>query len=437
MDLHRTLRRFARDEGGALTILGLYLFAGMAVLGGLALDMTRLMVARTELQVAADSTAHAALYLRDGMEPDAARAGALDIGLANMPRDRFGEILRAEDIHFGSFDVETQSFVIDARGRDAVLVTTTRLRERANAVTTYLLQLVGAGSFDIRTEAVYETYVPRCLREGLFADDVIDVQSNNFYSSGFCMHSNAHVALNNNNTFEQGSVVSMPEIDDLDLPKSGFEKNDGLEEALFETTYQPKLTDRVDEILEGLAQVGSPYRPSYLGATTEIELKGKTIAQDDLVKGRLHRMTCGGGGGHVTIDAGVQLNQMVILTDCKVKFGADVLIEDAIVATTNTDARSLSGAADFAVGRDDGCAAGGGGKLVTAGGMDFAAKLALYGAQLVARGDIRFAAQAEGVEGVSIVAGGRIDGSSNMSISYCDGMGMEDIYQARYFRLAA
>lgn len=50
-----------RDESGFVTPLSLIAFLGTATIGGLALDLSSVVAARTQLQVAADLAAHAAL----------------------------------------------------------------------------------------------------------------------------------------------------------------------------------------------------------------------------------------------------------------------------------------------------------------------------------------------------------------------------------------
>lgn len=67
--------------------------------------------------------------------------------------------------------------------------------------------------------------------------------------------------------------------------------------------------------------------------------------------------------------------------------------------------------------------------------MSFASGLMVFGSQLIASGDIDFAANANGIMGASMIAGGRIDGTSNMDMGFC-GSGMENNYEANYFRLA-
>jgi len=55
--------------------------------------------------------------------------------------------------------------------------------------------------------------------------------------------------------------------------------------------------------------------------------------------------------------------------------------------------------------------------------------------QILAAGDVEFAAGADGVEGASIVSGASVDVTSNNSMGFC-GSGMDSAFQAEYFRLA-
>ena len=88
------------------------------------------------------------------------------------------------------------------------------------------------------------------------------------------------------------------------------------------------------------------------------------------------------------------------------------------------------------MGVDDDCGTGGGAQIVTWGGVRVAANLEMYGSQIIAAGPIDFAANAGGIQGASLVSGATIDGTSNMSFGFC-GTGMEDTFQAEYFRMRA
>ena len=66
--------------------------------------------------------------------------------------------------------------------------------------------------------------------------------------------------------------------------------------------------------------------------------------------------------------------------------------------------------------------------------MRFPANMAMFGGQLIARGNVDFAARADGIEGASIIAGGVIDGTSNSTMSRCNA-GMEDNFRSPYYRM--
>ncbi len=74
--------------------------------------------------------------------------------------------------------------------------------------------------------------------------------------------------------------------------------------------------------------------------------------------------------------------------------------------------------------------------MVTKGGVAFAAKVNIYGSQIIAAGDIPMTANADGIEGVALVAGGKLDVTSNGTFGFCDGAGMENNFEAAYFRMA-
>ena len=50
--------------------------------------------------------------------------------------------------------------------------------------------------------AVMLGYDPDCLREGFVAQGMVDIQSNNTFKNGFCIHSNTVVKVSSGNVFE-------------------------------------------------------------------------------------------------------------------------------------------------------------------------------------------------------------------------------------------
>ena len=425
--------RFTQSEQGSMTIFGLFLIITILMIGGLAIDITNVMRERTHLQMVADSTGHAALLTRELGTVATSKSTALNVARGNMPSSYYGEVLNTANVSFGNWDTSTQTFAASPNSRSAVQVSVTRTSANGNPTATYLLKLAGLQSWDLTANATYMTYQPTCFREGFVGVGVVDLQSNNSFSNGFCIHSNDHVSLNSNNTFEPGTVVSMPNLDDLDIPNSGFKTNIGLQTALRSGSYNIRIVSRIGDIVDTIDDVGSPYRPAYITSTITNTITKGTIADTDLKANKINYWNCS-GGGNGTISNGTLVKDLVIVSNCEIKFGSGVKVQNAVIVTTNTSARSFNSSAGFALGLDDHCAAGGAGQLVTMGGMNFAANLEIYGSQLLALGDIVFAAKASGVEGAAMVSASKISGTSNMDMAFC-GTGMDSNFKAEYFRL--
>ncbi|NRP11992.1 hypothetical protein XMM379_001908 [Aliiroseovarius sp. xm-m-379] len=436
------MRTFRQSEDGALTVFGLYIFATMILLAAIAIDMTQLITARTQLQVTADQAAHAALYSRDTNSAETAKLAALNIVETAMPKDKFGQIITLEDITFGTFDYVSGGFLEDPTSRKSVLINSGRLSETGNPVTTLLLDLIGYSSYDMTAQSIFTTYRPACFREGFVANDEVDIQSNNAFTNGFCIHSNSYVSLNSNNIFDEGTVVSMPNLADLDLPNSGWETNEGLQSALREGSYRLRIINKLEDIIDGLLNADPDVLPDYVDETLSpiymTPPSGKGLSMSDLTAGRVHYLDCHNNGVLKLYDDSktvMAISNVVILTPCEIQFGQEVVIEDAIIATTNTYVKAITSSSNLQIGRDDNCAAGGGAQILSMGGMEFSSGLSIFGSQLLAKKDIAFTANADGIQGASIISEGSISGTSNMNMGFC-GTGMESNFEAEYFRLA-
>lgn len=430
--LARQLHGSARKEDGAITILALYILAATLLASAFAVDFAYLQSARTQLQVAADSAAHAALYYRERHSPEEAKARAVELASHDMPAASYGAVLRSQDVEFGTWSYQDRTFTPDPNSVSAVRVRPSRSEAMGNPVKTYLFKLLNHEEWDIVTEAVFVIFQPPCLREGFVADGVVDIQSNNGFSNGFCVHSNSYVSLNSNNTFEPGTVVSMPDISELDLPKSGFETNEGLQIALRRGYYRLRVLNKIDEIYDDLQAGYGPHVPDYVSGVT-IPLSGSKFTADDFTEHRIHRITC--TANKVTIEPDTHLKNVVVMTDCQVFFGQGVLLENVVFYNDSQHDKSFTAPSGLSIGLNDHCATGGGAQLVTRGGVDVAADLQIYGGQIIALGNIEFSANANGIQGASLVSAHEISGTSNMDMGFC-GSGMEGNFEAPYFRLA-
>ena len=320
----QTCRDFTNDERGGATAFSLFLLCATLLLGGYAVDVSNVMTARTKLQIVADAAAHAALMTRETGSERESIAAAIDIALLNMPTDVFGTVLRDADVQFGEFDSDTGVFTPVAGARDAVKVETRQQADNGNPISTYLLKLAGLAEWNISAQSVFVTYHPTCLREGFVAENVVDLQSNNSFTNGFCIHSNSYVSLNSNNYFEPGTVVSMPNDEDVELPNSGFKTNVGLQEALRSGSWNIRIVSRIDELIADLGVYGSRQMPSYITSPSVVTLPNRNVEQSHLIPGRIHRFSCNGGAS-LTIKQDVLMDKVVLITDCRVKFEQGVV----------------------------------------------------------------------------------------------------------------
>ena len=429
----RLLRRCLRDDEGSLTLLSLYFLAGLLAVSALAIDFAYLLAARNQLQVAADAAAHAALYFRERNGADASRIKAVELAQHSMPEASYGAVLRPEDVEFGHWDYATQTFTVNPYSRDAVRVRPGRTEARGNAVAAYLFRFVNEPFWDLAAQAVFVTFDPHCFREGFVGEDVVDIQSNNGFAEGFCVHSNRYVSVNSNNTWEPGTVVSMPDSTNIDLPRSGFVSNEGLQAALRNGYYRLRILNQLDAIYDDFYFASGDFLPDYVSGSAPIVISDWNLDETDFIPGRVHRVSC--SNHDINIAGGSTLKHVVMITDCDVKFGSGVTLEDTVIMSRSTNDKSIYSASSLQIGKNDNCAEGGGAQIITYGGMDVPSDLRFFGGQVIARKAVDFSANSGGIQGASIISGSTISGTSNMTMGFC-GSGMEDNFDVSYFRLA-
>jgi Flp pilus assembly protein TadG len=435
------LSKFRKHEDGTASWFSLIPLVFVLIVLGLGLDVNSAIQSRTELQVTADAAAHAAIVTRNSSETATegeADLQALILAELNMPAADNGTVLRIPNIEFGIWDDATRTFTPSAGSRWAVRVTTEQREANNNPVATYLLRLAGFNSWDIRARATMVAYYKTCHNNGFIGEGIVDLQSNNEFKDYFCIHSNTHVEANQGNYFEDGTVVSMPNTDDLVIPASGFAHNEGLQEALEPDGYGIKEVADLPDLIEGLDKSLPDYTegesPKFLESISGYNEVGtvRDLNESDLEPGKVNHVGCS-GSGQVNVKKDTEFNNIVVITECKLFFESGVRLQDAIVATTNTSARSISGPSGIQIGNHSCGTPGGSAAILTMGGAQFGAGLTFKSGQIIARGDVQFPARDVGVEGASVLAGGRIDGTSNMTMAFCgDG---DDFFKVKYYRI--
>ena len=292
----------------------------------------------------------------------------------------------------------------------------------------------GKKQLDLTRRSIMLGYDPDCLREGFVAQGMVDIQSNNTFKNGFCIHSNSVVKVSSGNYFEAGVKVSMPDKTQVLMPASGFDSSPGLQAALSSNRYDIFILSRIQTIIDGLAAGNALFVPKYITNTTVLTMSPASVKKNSFNTGRIYSITCS-GNQKMTINNDFVVKQTVVLTNCPITFANGAQIEDAVIATTNTDIKSIDGPNGIQLGKNDSCATGGGTQILTLGGMSFASGLQVYGAQLLAAKDITFSSSALGVQGASFVTGGTLSTTSGVTMSYCSGAGMEQNFRMLYAKL--
>ena len=427
MSIRSSMSQVVREDAGGITIFALFMFMSCIILGGLAVDIARVQTATTRLQNAADAAAHAAVYSRPRMSETEARAVAVDVAARNLPADWQGAVITGEDIVFGDWEPISGTFVARAGATKAVRVTGRLIQSRGNRLEMTLLRFAGFSSWDIEQTSIMQVADHDCLQEGMVSETSVEFEDSNQFSSGFCVHSNRNMKVGLSNVFQSAVTVSMPDPGGIWMPANGFSVNSGLQAALRPDHHKLRLLTRLGDIISGLTTPGSEFIPDYITNHEVITHTSRTVRATTVTPGRIHWVNCA-PLQNMTIASGTRLNNVVIVTNCRVDINVGSVLENAVLATTHIGTTSISAANGVQVGKNDNCATGGGAQLITLGGMRFTTALQVYGGQLAAAKGIGFTSVPGGVKGALIIAGGEIRGTSGMTFAACGGAGMEDNY---------
>jgi hypothetical protein len=428
--------RLAHDETGGITVLSLFLFIGMLLVAGFAIDTSNAVKTRANLQIAADMAGHAALVELANSGPASAVTAGLDFAARNAPPNARKAVLKSADIEAGRWNWTDRKFTPDPNARRAVRVTARMVETDGNGLRTFLMKLVGIGTLDLNVASVWAIGPAPCVNGGFVANGIVDMRGNNHYDEGFCVHSNTHVEFQQNNTFDEGSTVSMPNEEDLVIPKSGMVRNNGLKEALRSNT------EDLSEIFDTIAATAESYKdplytdqPDYItvGSVNTVDGDLGDITASMLKKNAVNVVTC--ASKSITIGNNELISEAVVVTDCEVKIGEGAALENAVLVTTNSGARSVNAPNGFRLGADDGCTEGGGAQILTLGGMQVASGFEAYGSQVIAKGDIGFTANANGVEGLNMISDGEIDATSTGKLGFCDPSGIDMLIESDELRM--
>jgi len=430
---------FARDEAGGGTIWGLFWFILMVGICGLAVDSTDGFRNRTMLQATADSAALAAAISLPSA--DAARATAVTYASTNMASNDYGEVLHPEDVTVGSWDRTTLTFTPGGVLPDAVMVRLQQTDDNNNAVPVNFLRIIGLQSWNVNAQAIAVKYIPQCLRDGLIARGIVDISSNNGFVHKICVHGQGGVHMQNHNYYEPGVNVSMPDVNgQLVIPSGGMTSNPGLPQALREQSFDPRMVNHVNEIMDGMLAKDAKVLPSYIDPTQPVITKTDKWNFADAAAGRIYRIQCSSNKS-IGIPSGTALSGVVIISDCTINVGSNAVLTNVVLGSKAlgngakpTDLANISFSSNVQLGENDNCAPGGGVQLFSSASIHFSSSMSINGLQVVAAGTVELGARDMGINGISVQSGEDIKLTSNNMFGLCSG-GAPDLFTAYYYKL--
>jgi hypothetical protein len=384
-NLNKSISRFLESTYGGGTVMSLFMLIIMAVVLGLGLDSTNGWKNRTFLTSVADIGAHAgAVAIANGSTEAEVVEEVRRLVETNLPRSVWGNVLdTTSDVELAEYDIDTKQFVIGGTGdKNAVIVKVERTRARGNPVKTMLMQFVGIYTLDTRaiSAGVYDVSGECNATDGLFAKEQVRVSSQGWFGPGICLHSEDRVWLPQNNTFKEGSFVSMPDLDRCEN-KCEESANPGID--AYPTHYVfPDFGDFISETYADFAGGGetkstffsssffkdNPSNPfsslrslenlnPVTGLTELIDVGALSIvdplpsighvvpltqaqfhAIEKLPSGLVYTVDCSDSGNgpstRITFDGSTaKMDHSVLLTDCNIEFDDEASVVGSVVIT--------------------------------------------------------------------------------------------------------
>lgn len=448
----KNVLNFWKDEGGSMSPFAIMILLVSLMFSGMSLDSTNAFRMKYIMQTAADAAAHAAVM--DLPDTDTALATALSYANVNLTSDSKNSAVTSGDVEIGVWDADTRVFTTTSVDPDAVRVTAKRTSAAGNALPTFLLYLAGFESWDIEVQSVaFRDGNPAevCEYEGIITSGTFSMTSNNEFYGSYCIHAEGGLDLNNNNEFDNDNILSVGSFDDISWPSStsmssiiGRDTEDSDVTLTYGDIFQensrttPYVTD-VEALADDYLDPLYSGQPDYINSSSSvIQITAKEVKYTDFIPGRIYEVSCGGSSGtKAQFFSGAEVDQVVIVSECKMQLGANSTFTDVVLVSTSTDSKSIYGSAGVQLGDNDSCESGGGVSLYTAGDFSSAASLQLYGAYISAVGEVKIAAQANAIAGLQIHAGGDVTFSANAVFGLCpDEFVPEDVVEEEYaFRI--
>lgn len=472
----RVIASFVTRECGNISIFALFAFAVVSMVGGLAVDVTNVHRQKEWITLAADSAAQAGVVaLSERKSVAEVQAVALAEVERNAPFSLLGKTNSGvSDVDLVRYDPKSRTIVSGTP--NAVRVNLHRDSSVENPVATGLLRFAGVESFEVSVESVaYYGKPGNCTSsDGIYAKGEVTLTQGIRIGGSYCVHSQTSVWMPQENKFDKGSGLSMPNLE-VCGSKCFDNANPGVEDAKFEMNLDmPSVADHISGVKTAMLATSSDLKTQFFAnkvlasnlsalvdarimnqAATKKLVKGSvvdlTAAQYNdlmyLTSGRLptglvYNVDCRdrGNGPASTIAIGGNIDrknaslssavtetvsQVALITDCGFDVGSNARIDATLALSTRVSSSSALTATSGAVVGDPNrnCDLSRKVYIMTMSGVNVSADFTASNVALVVNGDINLAANSSSStvehKGTSFHAEGTVHIPANHTFNGC------------------
>ena len=316
-----------RDEHGGVSILSIFLTTAFFILGGLAIDAAQAWRVQAILQVTADAAAHgAAVRMSEPKLGETPTSVALDIVERSLAPTHLENTAAAKDVEFG-YLTSSGEFVPALTPRTAVRVTLSRSEANENPEPTFLLHLIGLHSWNIHGRAVAriaEKNAAHCSNPLLSVQARVQVENPILYA-GICVKAAAGVTYGLSNYVMSDEAAAL--IDAV------LDSAIGVGGAVSEADGLFGNSGLLGGDLTNPHSWKSPDKRELINALVNTATQEMTVSLFDpstTTPGETYHIECT-DNGVLYVPPGSILSNIVLLSECPIKFAADVTIEASIV----------------------------------------------------------------------------------------------------------
>mgnify|MGYP001114972008 CR=1 FL=1 len=422
-------KRFIRNEDGIATAWSIGWLILCFSIAGLSIDVTNAWKVKQFLQSTADVSAHAGGLVLGSVNNEGIQAAvaieANKLATINMNQSRYGDVLVNSDIIVGFWDGDTKIFteleVGDTDIPNAVRAITRQDGIASSSVGTFFLRFVGFDAFTVAASATVEKFVSMCETDGIISAGVVEMSTTQKFWGNFCVHGQGGLKMSQSNEWNDETIASMstsgtcdPDVDRC----TDDDTNPGIVRA-FRYYNRPNTKATPESIAGyiGALQIGSRDVISTDVIPDGVVVNTTFVDQKDfdvttLVANTIYTVSCsndaipgvrdalrGNDRNKTSVEMGnaaahTTVSNVVIISDCVLNFDDTVTYQDAIIATTSTNANSINGSSGVSFGNAaKSCAPGGDVILISQGGAGFAAKWESYDLEMVVAGDVSLASR--------------------------------------------